>query len=116
MTYLSEIYGKNFKEDSAKLRVDQYTNFIATNIANREFKFKIPDMLKAAQYDPNGLESMISKINKSILCIRLDTRTEDLKTIPVLIINKPTNYFVIIDMITHKSYVIYITPDEVDAY
>ena len=116
MTYISEIYGKTFKEDSVKLRIDQYTGFIATNIANREFIFKIPDMWKAAQYDPNNLQNMVSRINKDIICIKLDANTNDLDTIPILIINKQVNYFLIIDQTTKKSYVLYITPDEVNAY
>lgn len=119
MSLLSEVYGKNYKQNAKQSIINQHLDVIASNISNRELNFKIP--FDSKDLWENGhfkyIETMfelIQRNNSKLICMIISN--ENINIIPILILNKQVDYFLIVDIEFSHIYFLYITPNEVGCF
>lgn len=114
MSYLKDLYGNNYKNDAIHAKVDQYTNLIASNISNLEFRCKFPDSFRDIPnfYDKDKMKLLVATYNKNLKCHLLDINTSDVSIIPYIVVTKEVDYYLLIDEYNKKSYIFYISYDE----
>ena len=122
MVEINEAYGRDFKESSIKGKMNMSIANIANNIANNEFKFRLSgtnDLWDASRMKPEVISQLtqrIADLNNKLYFRNINPSSKWINMIPVLIINSPVEYFIIIDQEKSRAFFIYIRPEEVNCY
>lgn len=95
---------------------------IVNNVAHRQFNVRLFDsfdLWESGRISPALIQTIIDKVkaaNNQMHLIYLDKTSPQINMLPSLVVDSPVEYFWIIDAETRRSYFIYITPYEVNAY
>ena len=123
MADLSDAYGQNFQNESQQSRTEYILTNIATNLAHRQFKFRLHDSNdlwdQSGNIKANYISTLIQKIaniNKKFNVTHLNKNSQQINMLPELIIDTPVEYLLIVDADFGRAYFIYITPQEVNSY
>jgi hypothetical protein len=126
MADLCDVYGDQYRQESYQLRINHVLNKIATNLAHRDFQFRLENDSSAqiwSQYGDRKMSSgsieylikQMKTINPAMEVSHLQS-IRDKQLIPELITDSPVEYLMIIDHQKNRAYIIYITPMEVGAF
>ena len=123
MADLSDAYGQNFQNESQQSRIEYVLSNMASNIAHRQFKFRLHESNElwdqAGNIKSTYISTLIQKIvniNKKFYAIHLNKNSQQINMLPELIIDTPVEYLLIVDADYGRAYFIYITPQEVNSY
>lgn len=123
MAEISDVYGSDFQNEAKKAKVGHQVNTIANNLAHRQMNFRLFDSLdlwdSSHRIPPTVIQTIIQKIqsiNPKLHVIALDKQSEQINLLPSLIIDTPVEYLWMIDAEYHRSYFVYLTPYEVNAF
>lgn len=123
MADLSDVYGNNFHSESYKSRVQYILNNIAKNFCHRNFKFRMANSHEIWQegktLPKESIDYLIRKIkmgNPKMDIKHIDKNSDKINMLPLLIVDTPVEYFLIIDGEYNRAYTTYITPGEAGAF
>lgn len=125
MAELGDVYGANYQQDIKTSRINNQLNIISNNLANRQFTFKLTDSKDLWHNQSNGdLDSVVISqliqrtmgLNNQLRVFHLRKNTKDTNVLPVLLIDTPVEYFMIIDNEMNRCYLIYMTPSQIGAF
>jgi len=123
MAELNDVYGTNYQSESQKSKINYILNTIVNNIAHRQFNFRLFESLElwtpSHELSQQSIDTIIQKtktINKQMCVVYIDKKSNMTNMLPELVVDAPVEYFLIIDGEFHRSYFIYITPYEVNAF
>lgn len=116
---ISELYGVDYHDDAVKKRVDKVCDVIASNISSLNFvvRYDFSPIFHKGNVDGEILDSIVSKIkklNKNLLVQPL-TSVQERQMLPYLLKIQAV-YFRIFDLERKRIYLVYISPENMEAY